>query len=256
MLLAFKGLPNDHQVPDFENCYINGLSYRGTANTTTDGYSCQHWNDAAPWNHGTWPEKYLPAKLEENYCRFPLEDIEPPFSQPYCWKDDYTVDPSQSLGTCGVPKCSFSVCPAGTFQCMDGQCIPSSSVCDGKVDCALRTDELSCGNNNKETNSNVIESKGVSFENYTPYKLTFKPSNPADSHQVSVKIQQSEVSLIKFELEEDSCLTIISGSVNQICNDGSVNDSVQKSTTNKITSKQWIVGDIVGESGICGVSPT
>ena len=86
-------------MPNHENCYTNGLSYSGTVNETTDGYDCQRWDSAAPWNHGTWPEKYLPAKLEENFCRFPLEDIEPPFSSPYCWKDDGNVNPWESLGT-------------------------------------------------------------------------------------------------------------------------------------------------------------
>ena len=122
---------------------------------------------------------------------------------------------------------------------MDGQCIPSSLVCDGKVDCSLRTDELFCSDKKSNSDAKIIQSRSAAFDEVTsekPYKLVFNPQNPTDSHQVSLKIQENEVSLIKFELEVNSCLRI--NGFEDICNESG----------ETMFSTSWIVGEKPGES--------
>lgn len=152
LLLAYKGVPSSAITPDLDSCYINGISYTGTVAETLTGDTCQNWDasfitsnsiPADPADFDLEPEKLLTAHLDHNYCRYPEEDIQAPFAQPYCIVVNNNVAEKKF---CNVPECSdtYASCPANHFQCMDGQCLPNNLVCDGRYDCAYRDDELYC----------------------------------------------------------------------------------------------------------------
>lgn len=45
----------------------------------------------------------------------------------------------------GVGVVTPSLCEAGQFACVSGQCVPVAALCDGRPDCADNSDELHCG---------------------------------------------------------------------------------------------------------------
>lgn len=57
------------------------------------------------------------------------------------------VRPSE-LGHCWrlLRICVSIGCPAGSFRCSNGKCLPQSQQCNGKDDCGDGSDEASCDN--------------------------------------------------------------------------------------------------------------
>ena len=72
--------------------------YRGTINTTEQGYTCMNWLEQSPHSHSRTPANYPDKGLgDHNYCRNP--DGEP---RAWC----YTTDPNKRWDFCDVPSCS------------------------------------------------------------------------------------------------------------------------------------------------------
>nr|XP_039272140.1 uncharacterized protein LOC120346463 [Styela clava] len=146
LVLAYKGIPPPHMhelMKSFqEDCYITGFSYRGNASTTGSGLECQQWQKQSPWQHDQLPEKLPNAGLDENYCRYPLEDWRKPFQAPRC----FTLNDSVPFESCDqIPRCKFPKCPYDDmYQCVTGDCIPVTRRCDDIPDCPLMDDENDC----------------------------------------------------------------------------------------------------------------
>ncbi|XP_009908400.1 hepatocyte growth factor activator [Dryobates pubescens] len=83
-------------------CYVgNGMEYRGTANTTTSGYSCLPWNSDLLYEelHIDTVEKAVQLGLGPfSYCRNPDED-----EKPWCY---IMKDHSLSWEYCDIPSCA------------------------------------------------------------------------------------------------------------------------------------------------------
>ena len=81
---------------DVEECMTSakGSGYKGTANVTENGYTCQAWNSQSPHTHD-YGEK---LKNESNYCRNPDDD-----ERPWC----YTNSTSKKWEYCSIPLCGM-----------------------------------------------------------------------------------------------------------------------------------------------------
>lgn len=84
---------------------VQGASYRGMVNTTTNGYTCQRWDVTTPNFHTRIPSAYPDAGLVDNYCRNPDNE-----EGLWC----YTID-GPRWEYCGVPACApTDALPPGT----------------------------------------------------------------------------------------------------------------------------------------------
>ena len=74
---------------DAAECLMSakGSDYKGTANITESGYTCQAWGSQSPNTHG----------YGENYCR----NIKNKESRPWC----YTTSTSKIWEYCNIPLC-------------------------------------------------------------------------------------------------------------------------------------------------------
>lgn len=91
--------------------------YRGTANTTMSGKTCQRWDSQSPQSHLQTRENYENANLIENYCRNPDGK-----SGVWC----YTTDESTPWEYCDIPNCGEmppapTPPPTITAQCSDSR---------------------------------------------------------------------------------------------------------------------------------------
>jgi hypothetical protein len=75
---------------------MQGASYRGTQNTTKNGYTCQRWDVTTPNFHTRIPSAFPTAGLVNNYCRNPDNE-----DQAWC----YTTD-GPRWEYCGIPFCA------------------------------------------------------------------------------------------------------------------------------------------------------
>ena len=79
----------------------NRADYRGTMNTTTNGYTCQRWDSLDPSSYfATFDADKF--GLESNYCRNPDNS-----RQPWC----PTTDPEKDQDFCDVPFCEDTFVP-------------------------------------------------------------------------------------------------------------------------------------------------
>ena len=90
---------------DAKECRSAGpaMNYRGTAQKTASGRTCQRWDKQAPHKHTrTNPSKFPDSSLEEanNYCRNP-DNMS---GGPWC----YTTDKEKRWEYCSIPICDSS----------------------------------------------------------------------------------------------------------------------------------------------------
>ena len=71
-----------------------GSDYKGTANITENGYTCQAWGSQSPNTHG-YGEKLM---NDSNYCRNPSNE-----DRPWC----FTNSTSKRWDYCSIPLCSM-----------------------------------------------------------------------------------------------------------------------------------------------------
>jgi uncharacterized protein (DUF1501 family) len=87
---------------------VNQADYRGTINTTEQGYTCMNWTSQSPHSHTRTPADYPDKGLgDHNYCRNP--DGEP---RAWC----YTTDPNKRWDFCDVPSCSSTTDAKDMYQ--------------------------------------------------------------------------------------------------------------------------------------------
>jgi len=81
---------------------LMGLNYRGTHNTSEDGFTCQAWDVHSPNRHSSYTaEKYPGAGLDGNYCRNPDGEDD----GPWCYNAEGS---SPRWAYCYVPRCESS----------------------------------------------------------------------------------------------------------------------------------------------------
>jgi hypothetical protein len=88
------------------DCNPTEGNYMGKRSITISGRVCQRWYDDWPHYHSNYDsDSEFPDKTvweAANYCRNPDNSA----SGPWC----YTLDPSMSRETCGIPSCSGDHC--------------------------------------------------------------------------------------------------------------------------------------------------
>lgn len=73
-------------------------------------------------------------------------------------------------------------CPLGQFPCGNmSECLPQVLQCNGHKDCPNGADEQGCG---ESTHSHSLETLEVSPHTSPPLKLSLKPHNSAEGHEV------------------------------------------------------------------------